>query len=344
MKYKTGLFLSKFAPMHKGHQYVIEKALLEVEKLVILIYDCPDIIDIPVETRAKWIETLYPMTKVIKCFNGPEGVGNTPEKAKEHDDYIIKVLNGIKIDAFYSSEFYGEHVSKALNAVDRRIDPDRKAFPISGTAMRNEPYKNREFVDPIVYQDMITNVVFLGAMSSGKSTITKRMAKEFNTVYMPEYGTSYWEKHQVDGKLTKEQLLELAQEHNKLEDQALLNANKYLFTDSNALTTYIFSLHYHGEALPELKSLADTCMRRLIGSIDDFITKGISKASTDYRYDKVFLCDYDIPFENAPGRESDELREVFQEMYRKELTRLRVPYILISGGVGDRVEQVKEWL
>ena len=63
-KKETGLFLGKFAPLHKGHQYVIETALKEVEDLVVVIYGSPEVTDTPLNVRADWIRKLYP--KVIK--------------------------------------------------------------------------------------------------------------------------------------------------------------------------------------------------------------------------------------------------------------------------------------
>ena len=35
-----GLTLGKFAPLHKGHQLVIETALSEMDEVVVIIYDC----------------------------------------------------------------------------------------------------------------------------------------------------------------------------------------------------------------------------------------------------------------------------------------------------------------
>ncbi len=37
-----GLTLGKFAPLHCGHQLLIDTALAEVDELVITIYDCPE--------------------------------------------------------------------------------------------------------------------------------------------------------------------------------------------------------------------------------------------------------------------------------------------------------------
>lgn len=74
--------------------------------------------------------------------------------------------------------------------------------------------------------------VLLGAPSTGKTTIAELMAKEYSTVWMPEYGREYWEKHQIDRRLTLEQLLEIAEGHLSREEKLLYEANKYLFTDT----------------------------------------------------------------------------------------------------------------
>jgi len=44
----------------------------------------------------------------------PLEVGDTPEIKRMHEEYILKTLAGRRITHFYSSEFYGEHVSQAL--------------------------------------------------------------------------------------------------------------------------------------------------------------------------------------------------------------------------------------
>ena len=37
---RVGLTLGKFAPLHRGHQSLIEKALAETDRLIVMIYDC----------------------------------------------------------------------------------------------------------------------------------------------------------------------------------------------------------------------------------------------------------------------------------------------------------------
>ena len=316
---RVGLTLGKFAPLHKGHQLIIEKALSEMEEVIILIYNCPDIIRSPLEQRAGWIKTLYPEATVIEAPDGPLTMGATPEIMKMHEDYILKKLDGKSVTHFYSSEFYGDHVSRALGAANALVDPDRKVVPVSGTMIRENPYKWRQYIHPTVYRDLIMNIVFVGAPSTGKTTIARHMAESTNTVWMPEYGREYWDAHQVDRRLSTWQLVEIAEGHLAREDSLLLGANKYMFTDTEAITTYLFSHYYHGTADKRLVELAD-------------------KSSS--RYAMFFLCDLDIPYEDTWDRSGEMHREEFQLNLIKELDKRGIHYTKISGSTDERAEAV----
>lgn len=159
---RRGLTLGKFAPFHRGHQMLVETALTEVGEVVVMVYPT-EVIDVPLQVRAGWIRKLYPTVRIIEAWDGPDGYGDTPEICREQEEYILKKLNGLQITHFYSSEFYGDHVSRALGAVDRRVDGARVAVPISGTAIREDIFANREHLAPVVYADLITKVCFMGA-------------------------------------------------------------------------------------------------------------------------------------------------------------------------------------
>ncbi|OGF48128.1 MAG: cytidyltransferase [Candidatus Firestonebacteria bacterium RIFOXYA2_FULL_40_8] len=323
MVQKTGLTLGKYAPLHKGHQYIIETALKEVNTLIILVYDCPETIDVPLKVRADWIRKLYPKAEVIEARGGPMEVGDTPEIKKKNEDYILKILNGRKITHFYCSEFYGDHMSRALNAKNRTIDKERNMYNISGTLIRTDYYKYREYIDPVVYSGLIVNAVFLGAPSTGKTTLTSALAGELNTAWMPEYGREYWAKNNVNRRLTLEQLVDIAEIHLKKENEMIFNAKKVLLTDTNAITTYLFSFYYHGKAHSRLKELADQA-----GS----------------RYDLVFLCDIDIPYDNTADRSGETNRIDFHEKTIAYLQKKKINFVLVKGSLKDRIELVKDKL
>lgn len=319
---KTGLTLGKFAPLHKGHQFVIETMLQENENGIVIIYDT-DVIDVPLRMRAEWIRKLYPQVQVIEAWDGPSGYSLDRQYQILEEEYIQSLLGGIKIDQFYSSEFYGEHVAKSLGAKDRRVDDARKIVPISATMIRENPYRYREYISDLVYRDLIVKIVFVGAMSTGKSTITEALAQRYHTVYSSEYGRDYWAEHQVDRRISFDAFDEIGKGHLEREEEQIQKANKYIFIDTNAITTYVFSLDYHGKAPAYLSQLA------------------LENAG---RYDLFFLCEDDIPYDDTWDRSGDQKRKIFHQQVIQDLQMRKIPYISLKGSLEQRMEKVDEVL
>ena len=320
---RSGLTLGKYAPLHFGHQSVIDTALYEMDHVMVIIYDCPETTSIPLNVRAQWIRDIYPSVEVLEAWDGPVQVGNTPEICQEQERFVLGLLNGRKVSSFYSSEFYGEHMSRALKAENRLVDTDRKRFPLSATQIRSDPYRYRDYLSPLVYRDLITNIVFLGAPSTGKTTLARSLAQAHGTVWMHEHGREYWERNHVNRRLSPEQLVELAEEHLEREEKLLGTANRYLFTDTNALTTYIFAHYYHNSAHAGLTDLA---------------------SETRNRYDLVFLCDTDIPYDDTWDRSGNANRTVFQKMVLADLAWRKIPYYVLKGTLEERMETVNSIL
>lgn len=323
MQKTHGLTLGKYAPLHRGHQLVIETALAEVDALTVIIYDCPETTAVPLSVRAGWIRRLYPGVRVIEAWDGPTEVGDTPEIERRHEDYIIRQLGVRGVTHFYSSERYGQHMSRALGALDRRVDPARAVAPVSGTQVRARPWAHRAYLHPTVYRDLITNVALLGAPSTGKTTLAARLAELYGTVWMPEYGREYWEQHQVDRRLTLDQLVEIAEGHLEREERLLLEADRYLFADTSALTTALFSRAYHGAVAPRLAALADQAAAR---------------------YDIVFVCDTDIPYDDTWDRSGEASRQVFQKQVLADLVTRKIPFFTLRGSLDQRARAVGQVL
>ena len=136
--------------LHTGHQFLIEFALSKVDELTIIVYACKELPYCPLETRISWIKELYPSVRVIPAPDGPLEVGYTPEITQKHDEYLKQLLKGQQFDVFFSSEPYGEHVSKALACKDIRVDQARTKIPISATKIRSNVNMYQKYLSPKV--------------------------------------------------------------------------------------------------------------------------------------------------------------------------------------------------
>ena len=89
---KRGLTLGKYAPLHRGHQMVIETGLSEMDEMIVIIYDAPETTVIPLAVRSGWIRSLYPKVRVIEAWDGPTEIGYTAELMRSHERYVIDTL------------------------------------------------------------------------------------------------------------------------------------------------------------------------------------------------------------------------------------------------------------
>jgi NadR type nicotinamide-nucleotide adenylyltransferase len=155
-KMTTGLIIGKFAPLHKGHQFLIESALSKADRLIVLVYDVPLLTKVPVEVRMGWIERLYPQAEIINAGIGPKEIGSTPSVNKLHIDYAkSKLPTGVKIDFVFSSEDYGKYLAEALGAENVLVDKDRVNIPVSAGVIRGNPEDYKNYLEDFVYEDLI---------------------------------------------------------------------------------------------------------------------------------------------------------------------------------------------
>ena len=124
----------------------------------------------------------------------------------------------------------------------------------------------------------------------------------------------------MDRRLRAEQFVEIAERHLAQEEALLVQSNRYLFTDTNAITTATFARYYHGTVSPRLAELA---------------------ARAAMRYDLVFVCDIDIPYDDTWDRSGEVNRFAFQQQVIADLNERKVPFIMLRGTLQDRVSQVQ---
>lgn len=145
-----GFTIGKFAPLHKGHEYLIKTAINEMDDFYVIVYD-DQFSKIDIETKIKWIKKKFPTVKILKAYNSPNQYGLDEISVKIQMEYLKQIVGNIKFTHFYSSEEYGKYVAKYLNIENVLVDKNREKYNISATKIRKDIHKHKEFIDNEVY-------------------------------------------------------------------------------------------------------------------------------------------------------------------------------------------------
>lgn len=314
--YSHALVVGKFAPLHVGHQLLLDRAHELANDVTVVVWSNPDFDDMPNNVRAGWVRALYPGATVLVGDDGPPN--DAPDDV--HRDYTAALLarHGRQPDVVVTSEPYGPGLAAHLGLAHEWAVEPRPPDGASGTAIRADVHGKRHLLDPLVYAHFVEKVVLMGAESTGKSTLTARLAEEFATVHVQEYGREHYELR--GGHLDLDDYVEIAHVHRQREDDAARRANRYLFVDTNAVTTMFFSHYYSRDSRAELRRLADEC-------------------ATRYRH--VIVCDDDIPFEQDGWRDNETWRGRMHGMVLHDLAVRGTPFHVVRGSIDERVVQVR---
>ena len=165
----------------------------------------------------------------------------------------------------------------------------------------------------------LLRVVVFGPESTGKTTLCKDLAAHYKTLWVPEFARDYlqekWDTTQEICSL--EDLPTIAQGQMDLENEALKNASKVLFCDTNILVTQIWSeTHFDGYCDPK-----------------------IIAAVNQVHYDLYLLTGIDIPWVADDLRDRPIDREGMFEYFKVKLEDQNVAYEYIKGDRENRIKQ-----
>ncbi|MGY0612555.1 AAA family ATPase [Luteimonas sp. A501] len=335
----TGLVVGKFAPLHRGHQLLLDQAAAACERLVILSYTRPEFPGCGPARRERWLRQLYPQASVLVlddarlarwCADRGAARLALPDNAagdETHRRFVASVLRemlGLRVDAVFTSEAYGPGFARALGGLQGapvahvEVDRARVRVPVSGTRVRADVHAHRHLLDPRVHADFVERIVLLGGESTGKTTLARALAARLGTTWVPEYGRELWEAR--GGRLEYADMLLIARAQVEREDAAAAGVARYLVCDTSPLTTLLYSQAMFGRADPELARLAGR------------------------PYAQVLLCEPDFGFVQDGTRRDPEFQAGQQAWYGRELASRGIAFERLRGSPGDRLRQVEEVL
>lgn len=326
-----GFLGGKFLPFHLGHVYAILAASNQVDELYIVLSSSKNrdreicerdgVKYIPAETRLSWIGESLNNLENVQVVHVEDDQWDS-DYDWEQGANMIKEAIGKPIDYVFSSETsYDEHFKKYYpGAKHVVINEGRDIVPISATKMREEIYDNWDKLPPSVRSYFTKKIVIVGTESCGKSTLTKKLAKFYNTNYLHEIGRDYCEMY--SNQLTVSMFDDIAMNHFLRQKELAKESNKMLFVDSDeVITQYYLDMYFDGQQ-------------------SDLIEELIRKQE----YDLVLYLEPDVKWVQDGFRfqGGDEVRLKNNEKLKKMYVGRGIKFVTISGDYNERFLRARE--
>ncbi len=165
----------------------------------------------------------------------------------------------------------------------------------------------------------LVKIVLFGPESTGKTTLSRHLARHYNTVWAPEFAREYLQNKWNNERKTceKEDLIPIAIGQMKLENSLAKKADKVLICDTDLLETKVYSEEFYG----------------------GFVDEKLNEAANTNQYDLYLLTYIDTPWEADDLRDRPELRLEMFNAFEQSLKDHNRPYILLKGDKETRLKK-----
>mgnify|MGYP000557047103 CR=1 FL=1 len=167
-------------------------------------------------------------------------------------------------------------------------------------------------------------VVLFGPESTGKTTLSRHLARYYNSVWVPEYAREYLQNKWNEERKTCEpkDLLPIAEGQMLLENKLAKKTDTVLICDTDLLETKVYSEAYY------------------IGSCDPIL----EKYALENSYNLYFLTYIDTPWEADYLRDKPDEREAMFKAFEDTLIKYKRPYVLLKGDKKKRLDLAVKYI
>jgi HTH-type transcriptional repressor of NAD biosynthesis genes len=325
-KYRRALIAMKALPLHLGHVYLINTALSLADYVDIFLVHQPGQKPM-VQERYNMIASTVSLRAHIIPVEDICTDDDDPESSRVWATYTRDIYTEKQLkmpDVIVSSEDYGVRWAEALGIDHVMVDRSRTAYPISGTAVRKDPYANWHFLPPVVKAYYALRIAIVGPESTGKTTLALRLSDHYNTSWVPEYGRLYVENTSPNIEAFEEERKRIIfpmilRQQPEMEDKLAKEANRILICDTELVTTDI----WYDVWQPEHRG--------------DSLHHALKKEAARRHYTLYLLS---VPegtqWVDDGHRDQDRTREWFTWEFRKRLAEHGDPVVELAGSWDDR--------
>lgn len=288
----TAIVPGRFLPVHDGHRYIIEIAQAHAPNVWVFVSKGADD-PVPWEVRRDWLTELFPTVSVA------------PIEADA--PWAERILAHVRPDYLVAGASYGHDFLQRLGA--RMILVNPYAIPVSGTKVRADPWGSERYLPPPVRAWYAKRVRIVGAESTGKTTLAKRLAEHYGTMWVPEAAREF------DGpnNLSADLVSRVAHMQRATEERLARRASRALFCDTGLLALRLWS-------------------ERLYQTSPQWLREAAERETADL----YLLAADDLPFTGHHSKDRPAERAEFAAAWKRELHRLGRPYVLLLGDHDER--------
>jgi len=311
VSFARAVVIGKFLPPHRGHKLVVDTAEAQSRQVTVIVCARPSD-PIPGELRRLWLQQIHPAARVLLIDDHYD-----PSDSRVWAENTVRWL-GHRPDVVFSSEEYGPRYAALMGARHVAVDPERRRWPVSGTAVREDPYLHWDAIEPPVRAFFAKRVCVLGAESTGTTTLARALAGHLGTAWVEEYGRAYTEQKWAGGDFAwrTEEFVEIAGEQARRAEAAAAGADRVLVCDTNAFATVLWHRRYVGNGGEPVQQIAraDRC-------------------------DLYLLTGDEIPFVQDGLRDGEHVRHQMHRWFEEALAAQPVPWRLLRGSPGERLRE-----
>lgn len=308
---RKGLVLGKFMPIHTGHVNLINYALSVCD--IVVVWVCVSNKEtMNGDIRLNWVKEIFKDNKRIQplLFNYDESIlPSTSESSQSVSKVWAEAIkeNIPDVNVIVSSEKYGDYLATYLN-----IEHCYYAIPkeVSATDIRENPYKNKDFIPEVVKPYYQRKICILGTESTGKSTLVENLAAHFQADFVPEVGREVVEH---SNECTPNDLKIIATKHAELIMEKENKSSGLLFVDTDIHITKSYAKFLFDEVL----------------DVEDWIMKANC-------CDLYLYLDNDVPYVQDGTRLSEADRNTLDTYHQQELEKAGISFIHINGHWDER--------